>query len=82
MAHIPVVEDSWIHEDLLRDTPVWEAFSFLETAGGDGPFYASAPLPDLLEYWRVVEQSTLAYLPRLTLQELQRTVVVSSKSGE
>lgn len=37
ILHIPMVEDSWIHEDFLRDTPIWAAYPALEQAG-DGPF--------------------------------------------
>lgn len=76
VAHIPVIEDSWIHEDFLRDTPIWESFPALEEAGGDGPFYAAFPLAALLDYWRAVEASTLGYLPKLTPEELQRQVVL------
>lgn len=78
VAHVPIIEDSWIHEDFLRDTPIWEAFPWMEALGGDGPFYANAPLSDLLSYWRAVEESTLKYLPTLTGQELTRQVVLGN----
>lgn len=80
VLHIAAVEDSWIHEDILRDTPIWEGFPKLEQAGGDGPFYAAFALAELLGYWRAVEASTLAYLPTLTDTELQRPVPVGDKT--
>lgn len=63
VAHVPIIEDSWVHEDFLRDTPIWETLPWMEALGGDGPFYAGVPLADLLAYWRAVEESTLKYLP-------------------
>lgn len=78
VAHVPVIEDSWVHEDFLRDTPIWEAFPWMEALGGDGPFYAGAPLADLLGYWRAVDESTLKFLPSLTEEELSRQVVLGN----
>lgn len=81
VLHIPAVEDSWLHEDILRDTPVWDLVP--EVAGAaDGPHQAHRPLADLLTYWRAVETSTLAQLPRLVPEELGRRVVVSGARGE
>ena len=83
VAHVPIIEDSWVHEDFLRDTPVWEAFSWIDPVRGDGPVYADAPLPDLLEYWRAVETRTLAHMPALiTPQELARQVVLGGPDGQ
>ncbi|AWN24155.1 hypothetical protein DKM44_13725 [Deinococcus irradiatisoli] len=73
VAHTAGVEDGWLHYTILQDTPVEEAFPKLRDAG-NGPVYADFPLPELLDYWRAVEQSTLAYLATLTGTELQRTV--------
>lgn len=73
VLHIPAVEDSWLHEDILRDQPVWEVIP--EVAGAqDGPYFADMPLADLLTYWQAVEASTLAYLPKLNDAELARAV--------
>ena len=82
VAHVPIIEDSWVHEDFLRDTPIWEAFPWMEALGGDGPFYAGVPLADLLEYWWAVEASTLKYLPTLTPDERTRRVVLGGPDGK
>lgn len=81
VLHISVIEDSWLHEDILRDPPVWESTTDLLGAL-DGPYYADKPLPAVLEYWRRVEKSTLEYLSRLTPGELAREVGVKSSRGE
>lgn len=82
VAHVPIIEDSWVHEDFLRDQPVLDDFPVLEAAGGDGPFYAQTPLADLLNYWKAVEASTLKYLPSLTPQDLSRQVVLGGPEGQ
>ncbi len=75
VLHIAVVEDSWLHEDILRDQPVWE-----RTAGFPHEFekryHDAKPLTWLLEYWRAVEASTLEYLQTVTDAELERRVTV------
>ena len=75
VLHIAVVEDSWLHEDILRDQPVWE-----RTAGFphefEQPYHDAKPLAWLLEYWRAVEASTLTYLETVTEAELERRVTV------
>lgn len=81
ILHVPMIEDSWLHEDIGRDTPVWEAFPTL-VAAEDGPNYAAFPLGTLLEYWRQVEASTLTYLGTLTSTEEARLVVVNGSQGE
>src|SRR5258708_17438630 len=63
--HVPAVEDFWIHEDILRHQPVLDTVPALKDTQG-GPVYASFALKTLLDYWRVVEHSTLAYLAPLT----------------
>jgi uncharacterized damage-inducible protein DinB len=73
ILHIAAVEDSWIHEDILRDQPVWETVKEIEGAE-DGPFFAAMPLEVLLNYWRAVEASTLKYLETLNSVELERLV--------
>lgn len=79
--HVPAVEDSWLHEDILGDKPIWMDTPGLEDAQ-DGAHYAQTPLPLLLAYWRAVEESTLAYLARLKPEELNREVIVNGKGGE
>jgi uncharacterized damage-inducible protein DinB len=73
VAHTAAVEDGWLHHTILQDTPVEESFPIIKAAG-DGPVFAAFPLAALLEYWRAVEQSTLAYLSALTDAELERVV--------
>lgn len=81
VLHIPVIEDSWLHEDILRDPPVWESTADL-LGTLDRPYYADKPLAAMLEYWRWVEKSTLEYLSRLSSEELAREVRVKSSKGE
>lgn len=73
VAHTAGVEDGWLHYTVLRDTPVEDAFPAIKAAG-DGPAFAPFPLSELLDYWRAVEASTLAYLPTLGDAELRRVV--------
>jgi uncharacterized damage-inducible protein DinB len=72
--HVAAVEDFWIHEDILRDQPVLKTIPALKNTEG-GPVYAGFALETLLDYWRVVEQSTLAYLATLTGDDLKRLVI-------
>ncbi len=71
--HTASVEDFWIHEDILREEPVLMNHPALKDTGG-GPVYAGVALETLLDYWRAVEQSTLAYLATLTDDALRRVV--------
>jgi uncharacterized damage-inducible protein DinB len=61
IMHIAAVEDSWLHEDILKDTPVF-THALPEALWKDGAEFAATPLPTLLEYWKAVQNSTLAYL--------------------
>jgi uncharacterized damage-inducible protein DinB len=61
VMHIAAVEDSWLHEDILRDTPVFMRV-LPEELHKDGAFFAEVPLETLLQYWREVQHSTLSYL--------------------
>lgn len=81
VLHIPIIEDSWIHEDILRDTPVWEGHPEFPNAFEE-PYHDDKPLSWMLEYWRSVEESTLAYLAKLEPQELAREIVVVGSKGE
>ena len=78
VCHIAGVEDGWLHYTILRDEPVQHAFPNLKEAP-DGSLYAQSALEPLLEYWRAVEKSTLAYLEGLTPTELNRLVDDSPK---
>ena len=81
VLHIAVIEDSWLHEDILRDQPVWE-----RTAGFphefEKPYHDEKPLAWLLEYWRAVEASTLEYLEAVTDAELERRVTVMGSTDD
>ncbi len=79
--HVPAVEDSWIHEDILREQPVRKTIPALKNTAG-GPVYAGFVLETLLDYWRVVEQSTLTYLATLTDDELKRLVILHDSPAE
>jgi uncharacterized damage-inducible protein DinB len=71
--HIAAVEDSWIHEDILRDTPTWQLALPIELQQ-DGAFFADIPLETILSYWRCVEASTLVFLETLPSMDLERIV--------
>jgi uncharacterized damage-inducible protein DinB len=73
VCHIAGVEDGWLHYTILQDEPVQNAFPDLKDAP-DNSLYAESALEPILEYWRAVEQSTLAYLSELTPEELNRIV--------
>lgn len=77
LVHIPAVEDSWLHEDILNDQPQWESVSAIsEVAAQEDPHFAALPLSAILEYWRAVEASTQTYLRGLSPSELERRVTL------
>ncbi len=71
--HIASVEDFWLHEDIRQMEPVLLRTPSLRHTEG-GPEYAGFALETLLDYWRSVEASTLAYLATLTDAELERAI--------
>jgi uncharacterized damage-inducible protein DinB len=79
--HIASVEDFWIREEILREQPLRQTIPALKDSPG-GPVFAGFVLETLLDYWRVVEQSTLTYLPTLTDDELKRIVAVHDRPGK
>jgi uncharacterized damage-inducible protein DinB len=79
--HVASTEDFWIREEILREQPVWQTVPAFEDAKG-GPVYAGFEIKTLLDYWRVVEQSTLTYLATLTDDELKRIVTVHDRPGK
>src|SRR6266404_6085452 len=79
--HVAMVEDGWLHEDILRQEPVLKNIPVLKDACW-GPVYAGFALKTLLDYWRVVEQSTLTYFATLTDDELKRIVIVHDAPEE
>lgn len=79
--HISSTEDFWIREEILREPPLWQTTpAFKDTRGG--PVFAGFALKALLDYWRAVEQSTLAYVATLTDDELKRIVTVHDRPGK
>ena len=79
--HVAVVEDCWLHEDILRDEPVRKTIPAFKDAEWRN-VYAAFALKTLLDYWRLVEQSTLAYLATLTDAEMKRIVIVHDAPEE
>ncbi len=73
LMHIAAVEDSWIHEDILRDTPVWQS-ALPQALQQDGAFFADTPLETIVSYHKAVEQSTKAFLETLPNIDLQQIV--------
>lgn len=81
LFHVAAVEDFWIHEDILRQPPVLTTNDALKDTAG-GPAYAGYDLKTLLDYWKAVEQSTLAYLATLIDSELERVVTLHDSPSE
>ena len=79
--HVASVEDFWIREEILREQPLRSTIPALKDTPG-GPIFAGFALKTLLDYWRVVEQGTLTYLPTLTDDELKRVVTVHDRPGK
>ena len=79
--HIACVEDFWVQEEILRQKPLRQTIPALKDTRG-GPIFAGVALETLLDYWRAVEQGTLAYLSTLTDDELKRIVSVHDRPGK
>jgi|SRR5271168_1824038 len=80
--HTAVVEDCWLHEDILRNQPVCDTIPAFKDVLLWRPVYAGFALNTLLDYWRAVEQCTLTYLATLTGDELKRIVIVHDAPEE
>jgi len=81
LFHVTATEDFWIREEILREQPVRQTVPALKDTRG-GPIFAGSALEMLLDYWRLVEQSTFAYLPTLNDDELKRIVTVHDRPGQ
>lgn len=81
LFHLIATEDFWIREEILREQPLRQTIPALKDTRG-GPIFADSSLAMLLDYWRLVEQSTLAYLPTLDDHELKRIVTVHDRPGQ
>ena len=79
--HIASVEDFWLHEEILREPPMRQTIPTLKDTRG-GSIFAVVKLETLLQYWRIVEQRTLIYLPTLTDDALKRVVSVHDRPGK
>ena len=75
LFHIADVEDGWINGDIRNNQMVQNAIPVLRNSEG-GPAYADFALETLRDYWRLVEQNTLAYLAALNDEDLTRVVHV------
>jgi uncharacterized damage-inducible protein DinB len=82
VAHMALVEDCWLHEDILRDEPLVDSTPAFKGVTLWKPVYAGFALGTLLSYWRAVEQSTLSYLTTLNSDELKRIVIVHDAPEE
>lgn len=59
LVHVAAVEDSWLHEDILNDQPLWTTVpAIAEAEAQDDPHFAETPLSEILSYWRTVEANT------------------------
>jgi uncharacterized damage-inducible protein DinB len=81
LFHVVATEDFWIREEILREQPARQSIAALKDTQG-GAVFAGSALEMLLDYWRLVEQSTLAYLPTLNDDELERIVTVHDRPGQ
>jgi uncharacterized damage-inducible protein DinB len=81
LFHVAATEDFWIREEILREQPVRQTIPALKDTRG-GPIFAGFALQVLLDYWRLVEQSTLMYLPTVDDDELKRIVTVHDRPGK
>ncbi len=79
--HVAATEDFWIRDEILREQPARQTVPALKDTHG-GPIFAGFALATLLDYWRLVEQGTLAYLPTLDDGELKRIVTVHDRPGQ
>jgi len=73
LFHIADVEDGWTNGDIRRGRMVQEAIPLLRNGGPD---FSGFPLKLLLDYSRLVEQSTLAYLGTISDEDEKRVVQV------
>jgi uncharacterized damage-inducible protein DinB len=81
VLHIPVVEDSWVHEDILRNAPLWESLAGFPDVM-EVRYHDDKSLAWMLAYWRDVEASSLEYLAKLEPAELARLVADSGSKGD
>jgi uncharacterized damage-inducible protein DinB len=81
VIHIPIIEDSWLHEDILKDQPVWETSSGFPQ-DFEKAYHPNDSLEWMLEYWLAVEKSTLAYLEKLEPAMLSSEISMPRETGQ
>ena len=81
VIHIPIIEDSWLHEDILKDQPIWETTRGFPN-NFEKAYHASDSLEWMLEYWLNVQQSSLAYLANLEPEMLKAEISMPRKQGQ
>jgi uncharacterized damage-inducible protein DinB len=81
VIHIPIIEDSWLHEDILKDQPVWENTSGFPQ-NFEKAYHPTDSLEWMLEYWLAVENSTLAYLGKLEPEILKAEIAMPRETGQ
>ncbi len=80
VIHIPIIEDSWLHEDILKDQPVWEMTNGFPN-DFEKAYHTNDSLEWMLEYWLAVQNSTLAYLAKLEPEMLKTEISMPRKQG-
>ncbi len=81
VIHIPIIEDSWLHEDILKDQPMWENTSGFPK-DFEKAYHPSDSLEWMLEYWLAVQKSTLAYLEKLEPEMLNAEISMPREQGQ
>jgi uncharacterized damage-inducible protein DinB len=81
VIHIPIIEDSWLHEDILKDQPVWEVTSGFPK-DFEKAYHPTDSLEWMLEYWLAVQNSTLAYLEKLEPEMLKAEIAMPRETGQ
>ena len=70
--HAAVVEDCWLHEDILGTQPVVDTFAALKDSPWR-PLYGGFPLHTLLEYWREERYTVDGLLWHVMIHEMRHT---------
>lgn len=73
LFHIPDVEDGWINGDIRGGQLLQASLPALQNAGPD---FSGFALDTLVDYWRQVEASTLAWMSTLRDADLEADVHV------
>ncbi|WP_034341988.1 DinB family protein [Deinococcus misasensis] len=63
--HVAIVEDAWFRQDMLKQTPVYDALGPEIRSADQYWHHEHQPLEELLSYWEAVESDTLQRWPEL-----------------